>query len=32
MDGIEQPWPEEIVMTEQTRALVDRRWREYGLG
>jgi 4-hydroxy-3-polyprenylbenzoate decarboxylase len=32
MDGIEQPWPEEIGMTAEMRALVDRRWREYGLG
>jgi 4-hydroxy-3-polyprenylbenzoate decarboxylase len=25
-------WPEEIVMTDEVRALVDRRWAEYGLG
>jgi 4-hydroxy-3-polyprenylbenzoate decarboxylase len=31
MDGIEQPWPEEIVMSEEVRALVARRWTEYGL-
>jgi len=31
MDGIEQPWPEEIVMSEEVRALVSRRWSEYGL-
>jgi 4-hydroxy-3-polyprenylbenzoate decarboxylase len=31
-DGIEQPWPDEIRMTDEMRALVDRRWREYGLG
>ncbi len=31
-DGIEQPWPEEIRMSEEIRALVERRWREYGLG
>jgi 4-hydroxy-3-polyprenylbenzoate decarboxylase len=30
-DGIGQPWPEEIVMTEEIRALVSKRWREYGL-
>jgi 4-hydroxy-3-polyprenylbenzoate decarboxylase len=24
-------WPEEIVMSEDVRALVDRRWSEYGL-
>ena len=31
MDGIVEPWPEEIVMTDDIRALVSRRWREYGL-
>src|SRR5260370_22244895 len=30
-DGIGQPWPEEIVMSEEIRALVSRRWAEYGL-
>jgi 4-hydroxy-3-polyprenylbenzoate decarboxylase len=30
-DGIGQPWPEEIVMSEDIRALVTRRWAEYGL-
>jgi 4-hydroxy-3-polyprenylbenzoate decarboxylase len=30
-DGIGQPWPQEIVMSEEIRALVTRRWREYGL-
>jgi 4-hydroxy-3-polyprenylbenzoate decarboxylase len=30
-DGIGQPWPEEIVMSEEMRALVSRRWAEYGL-
>ena len=30
-DGIGQPWPEEIAMTEDIRALVSRRWTEYGL-
>jgi 4-hydroxy-3-polyprenylbenzoate decarboxylase len=24
-------WPEEIAMTEEIRALVDRRWAEYGI-
>jgi 4-hydroxy-3-polyprenylbenzoate decarboxylase len=27
-----RPWPEEIVMSEETRELVTRRWAEYGLG
>jgi 4-hydroxy-3-polyprenylbenzoate decarboxylase len=31
MDGIEQPWPEAIVMSEEIRARVERRWTEYGL-
>jgi len=30
-DGIGQPWPEEIVMSDEIRALVSRRWPEYGL-
>jgi 4-hydroxy-3-polyprenylbenzoate decarboxylase len=30
-DGIGQPWPEEIRMSEDVRALVTRRWAEYGL-
>ncbi len=25
-------WPEEIRMNDEVRALVDRRWKEYGLG
>src|SRR3989449_10289193 len=24
-------WPEEIVMSDEVRSLVDRRWAEYGL-
>jgi 4-hydroxy-3-polyprenylbenzoate decarboxylase len=31
MDGIDQPWPEEILMSEEVRALVNSRWTEYGL-
>jgi len=31
MDAIGQPWPEEIVMSDDIRALVTRRWQEYGL-
>ncbi|MFN2468254.1 MAG: menaquinone biosynthesis decarboxylase [Gaiellaceae bacterium] len=26
-----RPWPEEIVMTPEVRALVDARWAEYGI-
>lgn len=31
LDGHTRPWPEEVVMSPEVRALVDRRWREYGL-
>jgi 4-hydroxy-3-polyprenylbenzoate decarboxylase len=31
MDAIVQAWPEEIVMSDDVRALVSRRWIEYGL-
>lgn len=27
-----RPWPERIVMTDDVRSLVDRRWAEYGIG
>ncbi len=30
-EGFTRPWPDEIVMDPRIRALVDRRWREYGL-
>jgi 4-hydroxy-3-polyprenylbenzoate decarboxylase len=30
-DAIAQPWPEEIVMSAEVRALVTKRWSEYGL-
>jgi 4-hydroxy-3-polyprenylbenzoate decarboxylase len=30
-DGIGQAWPDEIVMSDDIRALVTRRWAEYGL-
>ena len=26
-----RPWPEEIRMTDEVKALVDRRWEEYGI-
>src|SRR5262249_7041072 len=26
-----RPWPDEIVMTQEGRELVDRRWEEYGI-
>ena len=31
LDDIGQPWPDEIRMTEEIRALVTRRWKDYGL-
>jgi len=30
-EGFTRPWPDEILMTPEIRALVSRRWREYGL-
>ncbi|MBI3625238.1 MAG: UbiD family decarboxylase, partial [Candidatus Rokubacteria bacterium] len=30
LDDITQDWPEEIVMSDEVKALVTRRWREYG--
>jgi 4-hydroxy-3-polyprenylbenzoate decarboxylase len=30
-EGFTRPWPDAIVMDEETQRLVDRRWREYGL-
>ncbi len=30
-DGHPRGWPEEMVMLDQIKALVDRRWKEYGL-
>jgi 4-hydroxy-3-polyprenylbenzoate decarboxylase len=31
LDDVAQPWPEEIRMTDEVRALVTRRWHDYGL-
>jgi 4-hydroxy-3-polyprenylbenzoate decarboxylase len=31
LDEIAQPWPEEIVMSDEIRELVTRRWKDYGL-
>jgi 4-hydroxy-3-polyprenylbenzoate decarboxylase len=30
LDDVRQPWPQEIVMRDEIRALVTRRWKEYG--
>jgi 4-hydroxy-3-polyprenylbenzoate decarboxylase len=27
-----RPWPDEIVMSDEVRRLVDARWEEYGIG
>jgi 4-hydroxy-3-polyprenylbenzoate decarboxylase len=29
-EGFHRPWPEEILMDEKTKALVDRKWKELG--
>ena len=29
-EGMRRPWPEDIVMSEDIRQLVTRRWKEYG--
>src|SRR5213594_76515 len=31
LDDIVQPWPDEIVMSDEIRELVTRRWKDYGL-
>jgi len=31
LDDVTQDWPEEILMSEEIKALVNRRWKEYGL-
>ncbi len=31
MDDVGQPWPEEIAIPDEIRALVTRRWKDYGL-
>ncbi len=30
LDEVAQSWPDEIVMSDEVRALVSRRWKEYG--
>jgi 4-hydroxy-3-polyprenylbenzoate decarboxylase len=29
-EGFQRPWPDEILMDAETKALVDRKWKEYG--
>ena len=31
LDDVVQPWPEEIVMSDEIRERVTRRWKDYGL-
>jgi 4-hydroxy-3-polyprenylbenzoate decarboxylase len=31
LDDVAQPWPEEIRMSDEVRALVTQRWKDYGL-
>jgi 4-hydroxy-3-polyprenylbenzoate decarboxylase len=31
LDDVAQAWPAEIAMTDEVRALVTRRWKDYGL-
>lgn len=30
-EGFTRPWPDDIVMSEQIKRLVDERWKEYGI-
>ena len=30
-EGFDRPWPDEILMDEQTKARVDKKWKELGL-
>ena len=30
-EGMQRPWPEDIVMSPEVKELVTRRWQEYGL-
>ncbi len=32
VDHVEQPWPDEIRMSDEVRRRVTERWRDYGLG
>jgi 4-hydroxy-3-polyprenylbenzoate decarboxylase len=29
-EGMGREWPEEIVMSDEIKSLVDKRWKEYG--
>jgi 4-hydroxy-3-polyprenylbenzoate decarboxylase len=29
-EGMERPWPDDIVMSREIKEVVERRWKEYG--
>src|SRR5208282_5520450 len=31
-EGFTRPWPDEILMDEKTKALVDKKWKDLGIG
>jgi 4-hydroxy-3-polyprenylbenzoate decarboxylase len=31
-EGFNRPWPDEILMDEKTKAMVDKKWKDLGLG
>ena len=31
-EGFTRPWPDEILMDQKTKALVDKKWKELGIG
>jgi 4-hydroxy-3-polyprenylbenzoate decarboxylase len=30
-EGFSRPWPDEILMDEKTKALVDKKWKDFGI-
>jgi len=30
-EGMKRPWPEDMIMTDEVKELVTRRWSEYGI-
>jgi 4-hydroxy-3-polyprenylbenzoate decarboxylase len=30
-EGFARPWPDEILMDDQTKAMVDQKWKELGI-
>jgi len=31
LEGFNRPWPDEILMDEKTKGLVDKKWKDYGI-